>query len=87
MLDESEARALEDIERRLCSDPRFVRRMRGPGPLRPFPTVSVLCLTAFLALPFVALFGGPQAALIHADVAAVLVVTVLAWRHRRRAGS
>ncbi|WP_328468294.1 DUF3040 domain-containing protein [Actinoplanes sp. NBC_00393] len=84
MLNESEARAIDEIEQRLrATDPAFAQRMAtGPAP-RPFPAVPVLCVTVFLSLPFIALLCGPRAALATADVAAVTVVIILARRHHR----
>ena len=81
MLNEREARALDDIEQRLrTSDPAFARRMTA----RPFPAVSVLCVAVFLALPFVALLRGPRAALVTADVAAIVVTVILIRRQMRK---
>ncbi|GAA4950197.1 DUF3040 domain-containing protein [Actinoplanes utahensis] len=81
MLEERDRRALADIEQRLAAeDPDFVRRMQGD---RPIPLIPFLCLAGFLALPFVATFLGPTAALILADVVGVAVVALLAYRHLR----
>ena len=82
MLEEKDRRALEAMERSLrAEDPAFVARMDAR---RPFPSIPVLCASVFLMLPFVALFLGPTAALILADVAAVAVVAILIARQRRR---
>jgi hypothetical protein len=83
MLEERDRRALADIEQRLCAgDPGFARRMRS-SPC-PFPTLSVLCVAAFLALPFVGLFLGPRAVLIAMNVTAVMVMVVVVSRSLRR---
>ncbi len=84
MLEEKDRRELADIEQRLCAaDPAFARRMSSTSLPCPFPTVSVLCVGAFLALPFVGLFLGPVAALVAVNVAAALVTTILVARRRR----
>ncbi|MEV6301910.1 DUF3040 domain-containing protein [Actinoplanes sp. NPDC051861] len=81
MLDERDRRALEDIEQRLCSDdPEFARRMSATTIPCRFPVVPALCVMLFLALPFVALFLGPRVALVLADIIAVTVVVLLAYR-------
>ncbi|KUL22437.1 DUF3040 domain-containing protein [Actinoplanes awajinensis] len=85
MLEEQDSRVLADIERRLCStDPAFARRMRSGTGGRAFPAVSVVCVLAFLALPFVGLFLGPRGALLVLDAAAILVMVILAVRFTRR---
>ncbi|MFC7534855.1 DUF3040 domain-containing protein [Actinoplanes sp. GCM10030250] len=84
MLDEKDRRALADIEQRLrADDPAFARRMNATTVRGSFPAIAVLCATVFLALPFVALFLGPKAALILIDLAAVAVVVILACRNIR----
>ncbi|MEU4426388.1 DUF3040 domain-containing protein [Actinoplanes sp. NPDC024001] len=88
MLNEREARAIEEIEQRLRrSDPAFAQRMSAWPGGRPFPTVAVLCVATFLVLPFIALLGGPHAALVTADVVAITVVIVLVRRHLRSSGT
>ncbi|BCY08304.1 DUF3040 domain-containing protein [Actinoplanes sp. L3-i22] len=83
MLEEKDRRVLADIEERLCAgDPAFARRMRS-APC-PFPTLSVLCVVAFLSLPFLGLFLGPGAVLLAINVTAAVVILVLAFRGRRR---
>ncbi len=81
MLEEKDRRVLADIEQRLCvADPDFARRMRAPD--RPFPVVPVLCVTGFLALPFIGLFLGPRAVLAAINVIAAVVMIVLLYRVR-----
>ena len=85
MLEEKDRRVLADIERRLCAtDPAFARRMRSGAAGCSFPTVSVVCVLVFLALPFVGLFLGPRAALIAIDVTTIVVMTIMAVRFSRR---
>ena len=84
MLEERDRRALDAMEQQLrAADPAFVARMDAGRPGRPFPAVSAVCAAAFLSMPFVALFLGPTAALVMADVAAVAVVMILIRRRRR----
>jgi hypothetical protein len=81
MLGERDRRVLADIEERLrTGDPAFARRMR-PAPA-PFPALSLVCVAAFLALPFLGLFLGPRAVLPAITVTAVLVMLILRWRGR-----
>ncbi|WP_189331447.1 DUF3040 domain-containing protein [Actinoplanes ianthinogenes] len=84
MLEERDRRVLADIEQHLSAgDPAFARRMRSGGPPAcPFPTVSVLCVGAFLSLPFLGLFLGPRAVLIAINVTAAVIMVVLLCRHR-----
>lgn len=82
MLGERDRRVLEDIEQRLAvEDPEFARRMSGGVHL---PMIPVLCVTVFLALPFVALLLGPAVALIVLNATALLVITMVAIRRIRR---
>ncbi|GIE91419.1 DUF3040 domain-containing protein [Actinoplanes regularis] len=84
MLEEKDRRELAEIEQRLCAaDPDFARRMSSTSMPCPFPTVSVLCVGAFLALPFVGLFLGPVAALVALNGTVALVAGILVNRRRR----
>jgi hypothetical protein len=83
MLEEKDRRVLAEIEQHLCAgDPAFARRMRCGAPACGFPALSVLCVAAFLTLPFLALFLGPRAVLLAINFTAAAVMITLLVRGR-----
>ena len=75
MLNDDDARVLRELERQLSlRDPRHC----------PFPTVPVLCVLLFLAVPMVSLLFGGAGLLVTCAVFAISVSTVLFRRSRRQ---
>ncbi|MEU8241328.1 DUF3040 domain-containing protein [Actinoplanes missouriensis] len=74
MLDDDERRILADLERQF--EP-------GGGEVA-FPTIPVLCVLLFLAVPLVMLLFGWPGLLVTVDAFAVALAFVLVRRHRSR---
>ncbi len=74
MLDDNERRILADLE----------RQFEPSGAAVPFPTIPVLCVLLFLAVPLVMLLFGWPGLLITVDAFAAALAFVLVRRHRSR---
>jgi hypothetical protein len=83
MLSPADRGQLRDIEARLAAhDPAFAARMRTTGNPPPFPTVTVLCMSFYVAWPFVALLAGPTAALAAVPIFGAALLAVVVARRR-----
>ncbi|WP_229073492.1 DUF3040 domain-containing protein [Actinoplanes sp. DH11] len=73
---------LSDNDRRILAD--LEREFEPPGSDVPFPTIPVLCILLFLAVPLVTLLFSWHGLLLTVDAFAVTVAYVLIRRHRSR---
>ncbi|MEU4695118.1 DUF3040 domain-containing protein [Actinoplanes sp. NPDC023714] len=73
---------LSDRDRRILAD--LERQFEPPAPDVPFPTVAVLCILLFLAVPLVMLLFSWPGLLITVDAFAVAVAYVMIRRYRGR---
>jgi hypothetical protein len=81
MLGDQDRHALQDIERHLSDeDPAFASRMGGAPESRPLPTILLLSMLLYVALPMAVFFFGRTGAVLTLLLFTLAVLVVLLRR-------